>query len=150
MTKDYLLRSFEAYNNLYQVSFNKETMEVLLSPNLESKEKKQVGIFYEGKENPTGFFLAHNSWYFFVGASVFNVGDIEAIHRKYVGAGHADLEVSLRSGQLVKIDYCIGGKIEGDPTPFVEDEDFDYGVFFENVVLNEERLRRINDIWESM
>ena len=124
-------------------------MEILLPANPSSLGSKQDGFFYEGGKDATGFFLAEQSWYFFVGASVFNTNAIEAINRKYTATDRVDLEISLKNGQLIRADYRVGGKIEGDPTPFVEDEDFDYGLFFENVVLNENRLRRISEAWNS-
>ena len=108
-------------------------------------EGTQGGFFYDGGSQITGLFDVESSWYFFVGKAAFKVHDIKSINRTYETTGEANLDINLKYGRIIKVDYRVCDKIPGDPTPFLEDEDFDYGLFFENLVLDENRLRRISE-----
>ena len=47
---------------------------------------------------------------------------------------------------IFSLDYeLLGRMIPGDPTPFVEMEDFDFGLFLNNVLANPKRIRLLCD-----
>jgi hypothetical protein len=69
-------------------------------------------------------------------------GDISVQYCR-VGETHTLQVVSRRDGSaLLRLDYTLPLNVVPvgeDPTPFVEDEDFDFGLFIANVVNNPER-----------
>ena len=109
-------------------------------------DKSVAGFYCRGKYNYFGFFYFDYKWYFFVGSDVIIFGNIDRVDRSYSGIKDAELHLTLKSGDSLVIPYYIGGGIKGDPTPFVDDEDFDFGLFFDNVVANEERLSRMAQV----
>ncbi len=61
-------------------------------------------------------------------------------------AGHDGdrvLEIRWSSGDVYRLGYTVTGWIESDPTPGVEREDFDFGLFLQNVRYDSERQRRM-------
>lgn len=61
-------------------------------------------------------------------------------------AGHDGdrvLEIRWPSGDVDRLAYTVAGWIESDPTPGVEREDFDFGLFLRNVRYDPERQRRM-------
>ncbi|WP_204014234.1 hypothetical protein [Virgisporangium aurantiacum] len=55
----------------------------------------------------------------------------------------SQLVVSDGGGAKAAVAYETESGIEHDPTPFVEDEDFDFGLYVSNVLNDEERSSRI-------
>ncbi|MBB6038566.1 hypothetical protein [Phytomonospora endophytica] len=56
---------------------------------------------------------------------------------------HSVMSAGDLEGQQVSITYEPLGAIEDDPTPFVEDEHWDFGLFVVNVLTEEGRASRI-------
>lgn len=139
------LRSFEAYNDFHFADFDSDRMEISHASDIINSNIHPSGFCYSNGDQISGFFFVENCWYFFVGRKVSKTSAISKLIRHYSGAGDAYVEILLNDGNSLTAHYSLGGKIAGDPTPFVEDEDFDFGLFFENVVLNEDRWRRMAD-----
>ena len=54
------------------------------------------------------------------------------------------LEIAWPTGEVDRLSYAVTGWIEGDPTPGVEPEDFDFGLFLRNVRRDSARQRRMS------
>ncbi|MFZ6775049.1 hypothetical protein ACO0LB_20320 [Undibacterium sp. SXout7W] len=59
------------------------------------------------------------------------------------------LTVVHGSRVLASLSYVcsVDEKIKDDPTPFIEDEDFDFGLFLKNVISSRERIKVLQENW---
>lgn len=70
-------------------------------------------------------------------------GDSGIVVRWQRGASTALLSITRGEEQCV-VRYPVGPVVSADdPTPFAEDEDFDFGLFVANVLSDAERLERV-------
>ena len=65
------------------------------------------------------------------------------------GARNRLLKISDENGELASIAYAIdnSSRFVGDQTPFVENEDFDFGLFISNIVTSAVRRNVVLESW---
>ncbi len=59
------------------------------------------------------------------------------------GINNRSLTVKKSKSEILHLDYSLdhSPQFSNDPTPFIEDEDFDFGLFVSNISKSEERKR---------
>lgn len=137
------LQNFDAYGETCHITFDDRTMKVVDFVHPTTSKKTHAGFYHQVEHGAFGFFYTKSEWYFFVGFVVHKLSEIVGIKRLYGHLGGARLRIGLESGNTLEVEYSTTEKIENDPTPFIDDEDFDFGLFFENTTSNQERLDRI-------
>lgn len=89
-----------------------------------------------------GFFEYKNDIYFFVSDERFKLNEKSQFEHQPLGKTRKLTLIIDKSVKKV-IEYKIPELLEDDFTPFVEEEDFDFGLFLKNIFSDKERISRV-------
>jgi hypothetical protein len=88
------------------------------------------------------FFRDHGRLHLRVGGKVFEVNEALQLDWRLVRDRESELTVSSPGSESIRLQYASGPPgppLSEDPTPFVSDEDWDFGLFIKNVITNQDR-----------
>lgn len=136
------LNDFERFNEYFHVEIDLEGASISCPKEAINSELATVGICYSNLDECLGLFFLNESWHFFIGENVFPVAEIERIQRRYPVIGDPIIQIKLKDRTL-RARYTFDKRSKWDLTPFVEEED--WGLFFENLILDKNRLSRFRE-----
>jgi len=140
MEKIIWLQSFDNYNVVCRYNYETKEIEKCSKSELMDKTIKFDGMFSEIGVNLFLMIKDRGSLIFIVNKNVINVTDDVLIE---VTGKPSDriLKILKNNKLLYEIHYSLDGEkiIDGDPTPFIEEEDFDFGLFMSNISSDKNR-----------
>ena len=103
--------------------------------------KHDNGLFYESYGNTLGIYGYNEKGYILVNTCTYQVeSDIDII-LEIEDKDRARLSLIKHEKIVENVIYRINeGKLENDPTPFLEEEDFNFGLFIKNIINYDERF----------
>lgn len=143
-----LLRSNRVFKDTLELEPTKGTIRELTSQNKTGAAVKINGFFDKLDGTLVAIYAFSGHLYLRIGEKSIKI--INEISVSATGsAQNRRLTVSDDSGELASVTYAIESVSisETDPTPFMENEDFDFGLFVSNVVSNVERKRVVLESW---
>lgn len=138
------LRSSSVYKKLADYDLSTKKYRIVSLDDLpDSVQIRISGSFEILSSTFLAFYSAKRQVFLHVGEECFPVTD--DVIATVSGPSEKRVLTIQRSGkEIAKINYALDPSrvFENDPTPFIEPEDFDYGLFLANVTGNAERKKR--------
>ena len=143
-----LLRSKRIFKRLLELDPITGSHRELESPGNIGEPVKINGFFDNLNGVLTAIYVYSGQLFLMAGGKVINITErVDVAVSGPVGA--RQLRVSNENGELMVVTYSVDNakKFENDPTPFVESEDFDFGLFVSNIAASAERRSVVLEVW---
>lgn len=152
MKKTILLQSFDSIGELVELDPDSRNIQSFCKVEHDNAGKESICGFYATLGDKTlAFYLHEDHLYFQVNESYYVIAENPRVELDYKGVG-ATLRLEIKSDTTLKISYerpILVVPLEEDPTPFVEEEDFDFGLFIFNILTHQARKERLIERWRS-
>lgn len=143
MSTTAVLQSHALFVGRLKVAADLQAMEIRAATPFSDGDAPASGWFLEMEGGGWfGLFLEDNTWFLFVGEAVVPAKSVLAVDLQEDPKGKGTAVFTLPDG-LLEAAYEVEQAIPYDPTPFIDDEDLDFGLYLKNRVLDPEKLDRI-------
>jgi hypothetical protein len=112
----------------------------------ENEEIRICGIFTEIKNKYLSLFREGNKLYFVIDSDIYLIDDTSSVDIKKIEKNKYQLSLFDDDNIVATYDYVkphINPQLGLDPTPFIEEENFDFCLFIKNVVNDKDRRERM-------
>jgi len=137
------LQSNERYDSIVDYSHSTATFSEVSRISLGENSPSRTDGFYSILSSTfAAIYCLDNALFVRIGGSCFALSDEITI--SVDGEAEDRTLLVLKAGkEISKLSYALdmSDQIENDPTPFVEKEDFDFGLFLSNISKSESRKR---------
>ena len=147
-----ILRSYDYYSSLVRVSDDLDSLEEI-PPNAPTSVPSVCGFYSYGENGPlTAFFYRGGHFLLHAGGHTFDLPKDATLKRSVDATGRITLDLNFGGNHQTTFTYTPPADrriFPDDPTPFVEDEDFDFSLFLRNVLGDSIRLDVLAEQWGS-
>lgn len=147
-----MLRSYDYYGTVVLASDDFDFLKEIPA-DARSTVTSVCGFYSYGENGPvTAFFYKNGSFHLHVEGHTFDLPRDAALRRSLDKSGRITLDLEFGGRPQTSFTYTPPADrktFENDPTPFVEDEDFDFSLFLQNVLGNHSRLDLLKEQWRG-